>query len=200
MKIGYQIPSRSTPSRVPVPHPHGAPSCRGRCYLPRIYSQFSSPLASFAYCRPRPSASPRVEFAVTSSPVPPTKAIQPSRAQRDKLVLQSNPTKSNQIQGKKFKQSTLPKMSQICVNLCNLWTILPPLHSSRPSRLIFQSIWVKPGQAQSRHNRVKTEEPMNKPNPAQRSPIPPNPAQSRHRSIYPTESDQFSTGVLEPWC
>jgi len=30
-------------------------------------------------------------------------------------------------------------MSQICVNLCNLWTILPPLRSSRPSRLAERS-------------------------------------------------------------
>jgi len=47
MKIGCQIATRNTASRVPAPDPRNGRCCRGRCYLPRTVFPFafSAPLA-----------------------------------------------------------------------------------------------------------------------------------------------------------
>jgi len=160
VKIRYQIATGNISYQVSAFDPHGASNCRGRCYLPRIGSQPSTSRLSrkiqlgLQGNRPKGDTS----FAVNTDPgqgwlIRVTEPCEMKPWAEVGGLIQANPTKS------KVKNSSKParsKMSRICVNLCNLWTILPPLRSLRPLRLNSPSSWVKPGQAQSRHTRVKT--------------------------------------------
>jgi len=48
MKIGYGIATLKSPLEFTLSILGSAPSCRGRCYLPRTVFQFLSPFALFA--------------------------------------------------------------------------------------------------------------------------------------------------------
>jgi len=153
MKTGYQIAKRNIPSQVSVLGPRTEQDCRGRCYLPQTSFQISSPLRSLRPSRSKSRARASIGDSLPSNPGTSDLILgNPTKNARKRL---SSLESKNVFWNQRTHFYSGELANSVKTNPFHPQSILVPWWLGGESK---RSSPVKPSQAQSRHNRVKTPE------------------------------------------